>query len=108
MENRKKKIRVGIHPSRTHTGNLLAASEPAKRCAATAPSAANELTYPNVARLSSSEAFVGAAIADLCLHLGWRRVGIITERLAADAPSPWSDELFGDRAIVCDVLRVDL
>ena len=35
---------------------------------------------------------MGVAIADLCVHLGWGRVGIITESLAANTPSPWSDE----------------
>jgi hypothetical protein len=53
----------------------------------TAPSAANDSAYPNVARLASSEAFIGAAIADFALHHSWRRVAVVS-----DATDAWSVE----------------
>ena len=53
----------------------------------TAPSAADDVKYPNVARMASSEALIAVAIADLCIDQGWKRVGVVWE-----GAEPWSIE----------------
>ena len=53
----------------------------------TAPSAANDTAFPNVVRMSTSEAAITDALADLARQLAWQRVAVLSETLSA-----WSFE----------------